>query len=346
MRYVNPKVLEERKQRILQAVIHQFIKSGKPVGSSILTEDYDIELSPATIRNLMAELENDGYLTHPHTSAGRTPTDKGYRLYVDSLIELQKMVLEEEERVRQEYFSKIRQFEEVLSQTSRVLSVLSHYTGFVLAPKLEQNQLKYLELTKIEENKILIIMVTHTGMVKHHVFEASISMDRLSELNRLLNKQLRGMNLLEAKKKIIEKLEEFERDQREMLNLARSISRHIFDIEDVYLDGATNFLEIPEFHDFEQIKCLLKLNDNKELLADIFGKNINSQEGIKVLIGSETTCKELKNMSVISTVYKENENPIGVLGIIGPKRMEYPKMMALVNSVSKIVNKLLKKAGG
>ncbi|MFH1369309.1 MAG: heat-inducible transcriptional repressor HrcA [Elusimicrobiota bacterium] len=347
MRQVDPKVLEDRKKKILQAVIHHYIKTAKPVGSNILTEEYKFDLSPATIRNFMAELENDGYLTHPHTSAGRVPTDKGYRSYVDSLIEIQMMILEEEDRVRHEYTVRVKEFEELLTQTSKVLSGLSHYTGFVLTPKIESNQLKRLELVQVSEDKILAILITHTGLIKHRLIEAKIPKERLLTLSNMLNDKLHGLNLSEAKQSIYDYIDEIDREDREIISLAKSLGPKIFDIEDhVYMEGTSNVLSLPEFKDFESMRCLLRLSEERELLLRALDKGISSDKGVKVLIGSETDCKELKHMSVVSSIYKDGEKPIGILGIIGPKRMEYPRMMALVSAVSKIVNKLLVKIGG
>ncbi len=348
MRQIDPKVSEERKNKVLQAVIHHYIKSGKPVGSNILTEDYDFDFSPASIRNMMAELEEEGFLTHPHTSAGRIPTDKGYRNYVNSLIEMQKLVLDEEERVRREYEEKSSELQDLLVQTSKVLSGLSQYTGFVLMPKLDRSSIKYIELIHLSENKILLIIVTDTGLVKHKIIETSISKEKLVELNRVLNIKLRGMAILQARQKIIQAIEEAENEQLDILQFAKTLSHEIFNMEEeLYIEGSSNVLELPEFHDYEPIRCLFRLNENRNLLMHVLEEDMDlDKDGVSVLIGKEASCDELKDLSVVSSVYKEGEKPVGILGIIGPKRMEYPKMMALVSAVSKIVNKILFKIGG
>lgn len=346
MRQVDPQVLLERKNKVLQAVIHHFIKTGRPVASSILTDDYSFDLSPATIRNLMAELEEEGFLTHPHTSAGRIPTDKGYRNYVDSLIELQKLVVDEEDRIRKEYDNRIKELHELLIHTSKILSGLSQYSGFILTSKQERNQLQYLELINVSEGKILVIMVTQTGMVKHRLIEARIQQEKLNELNSLLNKKLRGLTIGEVKNRIENDIREFERQEKEILNLARILIHDVFDVEDeIYLDGTNNVLTLPEFHDYEPMRCLLRLKDEKDLLIQLLNENLD-QNGVNVIIGSESSCKELKDLSVISTVYKNKDEPVGLLGIIGPKRMEYERMMAIVSAVSNMVNKILSRLGG
>ena len=347
MRQIDPKVAEQRKHKVLQSVIHHYIKTGKPVGSSILTEGYDFDLSPASIRNLMAELEGEGYLSHPHTSAGRIPTDKGYRDYVNSLFEMQKLAIEEEERVRREYEERTRELQDLLSQTSKVLSALSTYTGFVLTPKLNRSTIKYIEMISLGENKILVIIVTDTGLVKHKTVETRISKAKLVELNVILNHKLRGMAVLSAKQKIIEAIEEAEREQLEVLRLAKALSSSIFSMEEeLYMEGSSNILSLPEFHDYEPIRCLLKLNEDRNIFMRVLEEDMDiDKDGVKVLIGKEAECEELKELSVVSSVYKEGGKPVGILGIIGPKRMEYPRMMAVVSSVTKMVNKILSRIG-
>ena len=344
MRQVALGVLQERKQKILSAVIHQYIKTGKPVGSNILIEEYDIKLSPATVRNLMAELEEEGFLTHPHTSAGRIPTDKGYRTYVDSLVNLQHFAVEEEERIKKEYEQKHKEIETLLSETSRILSGLSNYTGFVLAPKAQYNEISNIELLQIAPDQLLVVLLTHTGMVKHKKVDASLSPEQISRLRNFLNDKLRGVPLAEANGRIIEEIRNFRQNTAEMSRIVEKISDIFYGIQDdIYIDGASNVVAIPDFNDFEPLKSLLRLNEDKEKLIQIINENF-SGAGINVKIGSENSLAELKELSIVTTVYKDGEKAVGVLGIIGPKRMEYDKMMSLVDAVSKMLNEFFKKS--
>lgn len=316
MRQIDPKIAEERKQKVLQSVIHKYIKTGKPVGSNILTEDYKFGLSPASIRNMMSELEDDGYLTHPHTSAGRIPTDKGYRKYVDSLIEMQKLIIDEEARVRQEYEEKTRELQSLLSQTSKILSGLSQYTGFVLTPKMDRSSISYIELINIGQNRILVILVTDTGMVKHKMIEAHVPEERISELNRVLNIKLRGLGLLDAKKKIVKAIEEAEREHIEILRLASALSSSIFNLEEeLYMEGSSNVLNLPEFHDYEPMRSLIKLSEDRNIFMRVLEHDMDiDKDGVNVLIGHETSCAELQDLSVVSSVYKEEGKSVGILG--------------------------------
>jgi heat-inducible transcriptional repressor len=342
MRHIALEVLKERKTKILNAVIHYYIKTGKPVGSNILIKEYNISLSPAAVRNLMAELEENGYLAHPHTSAGRIPTDKGYRSYVDGLVKLQSYAIKEEERTKREYELKHNEIEGILSETSRILSGLSRYAGFVMTPKAQYDKIKNIELVQISEEDLLIIMLTQSGMVKHKKIKACLACGQLYELRNFLNEKLRGISVAQANRKIISEIKGFRKNESEILKIAEKISDVFYNIQDdIYIDGTSNVVAIPDFSDFESIKLLIKFNEDKEKFIEVINRDFNSGR-INVKIGSENMLDGLKDLSVITTAYRNKEHVIGVLGIIGPKRMEYEKMMSLVNHISEMLNGFFK----
>ena len=344
MRQISESILQERKARVLYAVIHEYIKTGKPVGSSVLEQKYKFNLSPATLRNLMAELEKDGFLTHPHTSAGRIPTDAGYKAYVNSLVELQRLAVEEEERIKQEYEKKTKEIESLLSQTSKILSGLSNYTGFITAPKAKVNEIRNIELMQVSKSQVMVILLTKTGIVKHKMINLSVNSEELYELKKFLNNKLRGLTVEEASKRLIVEVEKYQDKQNDMLQLAEQICGVMDSIqEDIYVDGTSNVLSVPDFTDFESARSLMKLNEDKDRLIEIIGKDLD-EATVNVKIGGQDLT-ELKNLSVVKTSYSYGDKIVGVLGIIGPKRMDYDKMMALVNSVSNIVNGFLLKMG-
>ena len=344
MRQISESILQERKARVLYAVIHEYIKTGKPVGSSVLEQKYKFNLSPATLRNLMAELEKDGYLTHPHTSAGRIPTDAGYKAYVNSLVELQRLAVEEEERIKKENEKKTKEIESLLSQTSKILSGLSNYTGFITAPKAKVNEIRNIELMQVSKSQVMVILLTKTGIVKHKMINLSVDSEELYELKKFLNNKLRGLTVEEASKRLILEVEKYQDKQKDMLQLAEQICSVIDSIqEDIYVDGTSNVLSVPDFTDFESARSLMKLNEDKDRLIEIIGKDLD-EATVNVKIGGQDL-SELKNLSVVKTSYSYGDKIVGVLGIIGPKRMDYDKMMALVNSVSNIVNGFLLKMG-
>jgi heat-inducible transcriptional repressor len=294
----------------------------------------------------MAELETEGYLVQPHTSAGRVPTDAGYRAYVNSIMETQRLAIEEEERIRAEYEAKSRELEELLSQTSRILSGLSHHAGFVLTPKADFNEIQNIELIPAMPSQVLVVLLTKTGRVKHRLIQINIEEDSLNNLKKFLNSRLRGMALNEANRLIISEVQKFKTRQHQMLEIAEEISAVLSLMDDeVYIDGTSNCLAFPDFNGVEQAKTILGLNDNKEKLIQLVKNNFN-EKSLSVKIGAETQNVDFKDLSVITSVYKDANKAVGVLGIVGPKRMDYNKMMALLNSVSLMLNEHFKKIGG
>jgi heat-inducible transcriptional repressor len=345
MRHISLEALKERKTKILSAVIHHYIKTGKPVGSTVLIDEYNVLLSPAAVRNVMAELEEEGFLTHPHTSAGRVPTDKGYRSYVDNLLKLQSFAIEEEERIKKDYEQKHKEIESLLSETSRILSGLSQYAGFVMAPQTQYDEIKNIELIQISNSELLIVLLTQSGVIKHKKIEAYLSQKEIAKLKSFLNDKLRGVSVAQANKRMVSEIREFKQQEEDILKAAEKISDVFYTIQDdIYIDGTSNVVAIPDFNDFEPVKSLIKFNENKEKFIEVISKDF-TEDGISVKIGSENTIAELKDLSVVTTVYRNGDRAVGVLGIIGPKRMEYNKMMSLVSRVSEMLNKFFKDKG-
>ncbi len=355
--------LDERAQKVLQAVIHHYICTAKPVGSKAIALNYRFDLSSATIRNIMADLEENGYLSHPHTSAGRVPTDQGYRFYVDKLIQVQELARQETRRIEKEYETQRREFEKIMQQTSRMLSLLSNYTGFILPPLLKVTRFKHIELIFLESKKIFALLITDSELIKDRVIELknNITPEILRKVSRFYNDKLIGVALEEIKQFIFLELNKTKILDVNLSNLYSDlpqgeatgkvgdfiieISKIIFDFNDddnnsIYLEGTANIWTHPDFEDYEKIKSIFELIEQRKFLSRILYKRINDN-GVKVLIGKENPCPEMQQCSMITSSYKVGENAVGVLGIIGPKRMEYSKMIALVNFISKLVNEVL-----
>ncbi|HRY29226.1 MAG TPA: heat-inducible transcriptional repressor HrcA [Elusimicrobiota bacterium] len=348
---------EDRKRKLLQAIIHQYIKTGKPVGSAFLAEEDKLDLSSATIRNVMAELENEGYLTHPHTSAGREPTDKAYRYYVDTLVELQHLAVMEEQRIRQEYEARIREIEQVLLSTSKTLSVLSHYTGFVVPPKLEETKLRHLQLVPLDDCRVLVVLVSDTGIVKQRVvmFESPCAPDTLSSMSKMLNDYLRGRSFNEVRDSILDHLAAARQRHEDMFDLAHMLASQTFDMIDessLYLEGAGNILSLPDFQDQEHMSHLIHLLDQRQNLGELLLRELSGPaaedkwKGVRVKIGSENKLADLKDLSLVSSTYAIGDKKVGILGIIGPKRMEYSRMISLVGHIASTVSGALNKLVG
>ena len=346
MRVLNPARSENRKRKLLQAVIYQYVRTAKPVGSQVIVDKYNFGLSSASVRNLLSVLEKEGFLIQPHTSAGRVPTDKGYRFYVDSLLDIQTLAGAEEERIRKEYNARSKELEDMMISTSHMLSALSHYTGMVLSPRLDTTLLRRLQLIPLGGNQILVVVVSQTGLIRHRVvaMNRSVSPDRLAAISNVLNERLKGLPLSEVRTQILDHIEAAQQEQAEAFSLVKDLVREAFDLrqngQELYVDGRENIIGFPDFDNYNQLSALLRVVEEKNLLASILDKEIK-KGGLTVKIGSENKRPELRGVSLVSSTYKMGENAVGVLGIMGPRRMEYARMIALVEGITRIVNQML-----
>src|SRR5258706_1003685 len=348
MRKLDPKTAEDRKRRLLQAVIYHFMKTGKPVGSHVIVEKYNFGMSSATVRHMLVDHEKEGYLIQPHTRAGRVPSDKGYRLYVDSLLEVQSMAATEEDRIRKDYSARTKELEDVMVSTSRMLSSLSNYTGMVLSPRLDKSLLRRLQLIPLSNSRILAIIVSQSGLIRHKVLQPrrAIAAERLVTISETFNERLTGLPFSEVRTQILHHLEAVQQEHTDAFALARELAREAFDMKsaegDLYVNGRENIFSFPDLGDFGELSGLLKVIEQKNLLSSVLEKTMK-KEGLSVKIGAENTRPELRNVSLVSNTYKLSDHTVGVLGIMGPRRMEYGRMIALVEGVTKIVNQMLAK---
>lgn len=346
MRTLHPTTQENRKRRLLQAAIYHYVRSGKPVGSQVIVDKYNFGMSSATVRNLLLELEKEGYLAQPHTSAGRIPTDKGYRFYVDSLLEVQTLATEEEDKIKKEYAARSKELDDLMISTSHMLSSLSNYTGLVLSPRLDKSLLRRLQLVHLGGSQILVVVVSQSGLIRHRVVNLNRVIDpkRLAYISETLNERLSGMPLSEVRTQILDHIESVEQEQAETFHLARDLAREAFDLQpqenNVYIDGRDKIFSFPELDDYSQLSGLMKMIEEKNLLADVLAKAMK-KDGLSVKIGAENAHPELHGVSLVSSTYKLGDNTVGVLGIMGPRRMEYGRMISLVEGVARIVNQMM-----
>lgn len=349
---------EDRKRKLLQAVIHEYIKTGKPVGSAHLATSYKLDLSPATLRNIMAELEEEEFLSHPHTSAGRVPTDKAYRFYVDTIMEVQRLAQMEEDRLRKDYEARLKEISGLMLSTSRTLSVMSKYTGFVWTPGLEKSRLQHVELIPLDPRRMLAVLVSDSGVVKHRQvsFDTPVPTEFLNDLKSLLNQELRGKPFSEARETFLEHVDRITRRQLDLVELAKRLAKDAFTLGneegDLYMEGAGSLLSLPDFQNQEDIRSLVQLLDGRNHLGDLLSRQMEGPpsagktKGVTVRIGSENKNPELQNLSLVSSSYTVNGRQVGVLGILGPRRMEYSRMVAVVDAVSRMVSQALERMTG
>ncbi|HEX9020515.1 MAG TPA: heat-inducible transcriptional repressor HrcA [Nitrospirota bacterium] len=336
--------LDERNKRVLQAVIDSYIASGSPIGSSVLVRRYDFGVSSATLRNIMAELEELGYLTHPHTSAGRIPTDFGYRYYIDSLISVENDGDDIEDHLREAPRLQGDDLHELMEEASRFLAALSHCAGVVVAPSEPETQYKHIEFVRLRGRQALIIFVTTTGIVQNKLVDLDDSI-RQQDLNRFssyLNEELAGRTLAEVRRRLIEKMEEEKLLFTKLMDETYRASQEVHERESemVYIGGASQMLESPEFASVEKMKALLKAFEDKYKLLRLLDRSVAAR-GIKVFIGTENPFFEMQECSLVVGNYKAAENVVGTLGVIGPTRMHYKQVIQVVDYTSKLLSKLL-----
>jgi len=340
-----------RKEKILQVVISHYVRTAKPVASGVIVKEYGFPFSSATVRNVLAELEEEGYLTHPYTSAGRIPTDKGYRFYVDGLMEAARLTKEEERRIEREYRDNRGGLEETMRQTSKMLSLFSHYAGFILSPMLDRNSLKHMELVRIGAKRVLVLLVTEAGLVKDRTIELNYDLkgSQVYKISSLLNKKLIGLPLSQIREKMNEIIEQESNKYLYLLKVAKGLITQAFALgeSEIYLEGSANILAfIQEYaKDYARVNSIFRAIEEKRIILDIV-RGLAKSDGVKVLIGKENLYPEMEHLSVVSSPYRAGNRMAGALGIIGPKRMEYPKMVALVDFVANLINNILNSAEG
>ncbi|MFQ5867721.1 MAG: heat-inducible transcriptional repressor HrcA [bacterium] len=340
----------DRKKKILQVVIRHYVRTARPVASRMIVKDYDFPLSSATVRNVLAELEEEGYLTHPYTSAGRIPTDKGYRFYVDRLMEVQELTHKEERRIEREYPGKRKGLEEIMRRTSKMLSLISHHAGFILGPTLDRSFLKHIELVPLGEKRILAVLVTRVGLIRHKTIQLNYDLkrNRLYKISKLLNDKLSGLSLFQMKEEMNRIIEQESDEYLNLLKITKGLIGQAFASEEseIYLEGSANILASvkEDLYDYAGVRSIFRAIEEKRIILDIVRRLVR-RGGVRVLIGRENLYPEMEDFSVVSSTYKSGNSVMGTLGIIGPKRMEYPKMVALVDFVAKVVNNILNSQG-
>ena len=329
--------LDERKIKILDAIIRNYLATGEPVGSRTISKYTDLNLSSATIRNEMSDLEELGYIVQPHTSAGRIPSDKGYRFYVDHLIqEKDKEVTEMKEFV----IEKTEKMEQVLKQVAKMLANNTNYATLVSAPSYHHNKIKFIQLSSVDEKQILAVIVMHSNIVKNRMISVDEPIDNetLLKLNILLNTGLNGLSIQEINLGVIAKLKEQAGIHSSIVSdvldaLAEAISEDE-DLE-IYTSGATNILKYPELSDSEKASNLLTAFEEKDQLASLVSESLADDEntGIQVYIGNEAPIQTMKDCSVVTATYELGEGVKGTIGIVGPKRMDYEKVMGSLKNL-------------
>ena len=340
--------LDGRKITILKAIIKTYLETGEPVGSRTISKYTDLNLSSATIRNEMSDLEELGYIVQPHTSAGRIPSDKGYRFYVDQIMQEKE---EEVTEIKDLMLKRVDRVELLLKQMARILAQNTNYAALISAPQYHRNKLKFIQLSRVDDGKLLVVIVVEGNMIKNTMIPISqqLSDEGLLNLNILLNNALNGLTIEEIKLDVISRLKEqagihSEVVDRVLNEVAEAIRADDDDLQ-IYTSGATNILKYPELSDGEMASRLIGTLEQKELLQELVD-DVNSSEsssGIQVYIGEEAPVQTMRDCSIVTANYELGEGLRGTIGIIGPKRMDYEKVLNTLRNLMTQLDSILKK---
>ena len=340
--------LNQREKAILRSVVQQFILTATPVGSRNITKKYDIGFSPATVRNIMADLEDSGFINHPHTSAGRVPTDKGYRYYVDSLMDIEKLNLKERGLIDSGIGSILDEADELVKVTSQLLSSITKQIACVTYPNLESGILEKIQIISLTSTKILVVISIKSGLVKTITMEldSELKESQRESVQSLLNEKLAGLSLQEIRNTFKERFSDADELQKPIIRLfVDSVDKLFKDdmkSDRVIVTGAKNIIQQPEFENPENFQSIVELIEDKDVIIHIMEKSSESKkEDVYISIGSENIEKKLKEYSFVTKEYKFGET-CGTLGIIGPKRMEYSRIVAIVDYLAKVLTEHLK----
>lgn len=338
--------MDERKKKVLAAIVQDYVNTAEPVGSRTIARKYNLGVSPATIRNEMADLEELGYIEQPHTSAGRVPSDLGYRYFVDFLMERYLLNNQEEEMIRQRFNQRMQEMENVIQRATELLSQITNYTAVVLGPHLYRATFQHIQLLPLAPTRALLVVVTNARVVEHHVLDIPASMTRqdLERVSQVLNSKLRGLALEQVRKDVLREIYRNLDLQRQVLNVVMELLEQSFRSdreEKVYLGGTLNILNQPEFKDVAKLKTLLGVLEEGKLLRELLQDEAGA--GLSVRIGGENRYQEISECSLVTATYEIDGQVVGKVGILGPTRMDYPKAMALVEFITQNLSEALAK---
>lgn len=339
--------IDDRKLKILKAIISNYLETGEPVGSRTISKFMDLNLSSATIRNEMQDLEEMGFLKQPYTSAGRIPTDKGYRLYVDQMMVEKDSEMEE---MKTQLLERVDKMESMLKQVAKVLAYNTNYAALVSAPQYQNSKLKFIQLSQVDDNQMLAVIVVDNNVIRNKLIPIDRPMenDEILKLNVLLNTFLQGASLQDINLEMIHTIKNQAGEYAEVMEgIFQGITEAIHEADEVeiYTNGATNMLKYPELGNVEQTTKLLEALEDRQGLDELIDETLHndSDTGIQVYIGEETPVSSMKDCSIVTATYELAEGAKGTIGIIGPKRMDYQKVVSTLKNLTGELDEIFKK---
>ena len=340
-------MLDDRKRKILEAVIEEYNKTAEPVSSSKIVSDYNLDFSSATIRNEMAELEELGYLEQPHTSSGRIPSSKGYRLYIDTIMKEKNLTVREKENIDAILQSDIAKFENIIKEAYNILSRLTNYASIAIGPGMESCTVDEIKLVKLGKDRLMIVVLADNGIVKESIINCNeeIPEQNIEIFNNYLNYKLRGMNFRDIYDNINEYVEE------ELNNISNNIVPLIVELNhllkdgdsNVYVDGTKNLLALPELKKSDALERFINIIETKDVIKELVKSGYDGN--INVYIGQETSFEDLKDFTIITYRQSINDKEVGTIGIIGPKRMDYKKVIPTIKYLGDAIQQKINRGG-
>lgn len=339
--------LNDRKRKILQAVIDEYIGTAEPVGSRAISKSNELGLSSATIRNEMADLEEMGYLVQPHTSAGRIPSDSGYRFYVNSLMSRYRLGMEAIENLHLELERRVNQLDKLVKKAGAITAALTDYTTFVTSPNQNSAKIKKLDVVELSDNKSLLILITRDGLVRNRMLNLTLGKEESAKLGYILTEKLTGLSSEEID---FEKIKEIEStissnmtvSPKALVNILNFVYETISDLsnQEIYVDNARSILRFPEYKDVDKAREIFEFLENGDNLKKLVAAKHDDKE-IHVTIGNENVPEPLKDCSLVTVNYLLDNKSVGKIGVIGPKRMDYAKVFASLDLISTHIDKIL-----
>jgi len=339
--------LSDREALILQTVVHTYITTAEPVGSRTIVKRFGLDVSPATVRNVMADLEESGFLEQIHTSSGRIPTDRGYRYYVNYLMRVQELTLAERARIDRELSQRLTDADEIMHQTSQLLALVTHHAGIVEAPDDRQAQIRHIEVMSVSPTRAAVLVADTNGQVRTAMvsLDKALGAEEMVKLNRFLNEHLCGSALDDPVASLDAGVRSMAEEERRLAEQARTILNLVPSRRtgQLYLEGATQLFAQPEFRDVEKAREVFGLFEERERLVELLRASAcdTTSTGPSVVIGSEAESRGLPEISVVASPYRVGSRPVGMLGVLGPRRMPYSRLTAIVDYTANKLSRFL-----
>ena len=342
-------ILTDRKIKILEAIINDYIQTAEPIGSRTIAKRYGLGISSATIRNEMSDLEDMGFIIQPHASSGRIPSDKGYRLYVDRLMRRRELTDDEARFLKQVIINNINQIDYMMQETARAIAVLTNYATIVSEPAIKKTRIRHIQFVPVDEGSFVMVLVTDKKVVKNHLIymENSPNENTLQKLSKLVNDTLRNHSLEDIDSGLVNRIATQAGENSDVVWTVMNAVVDVIQAEDdvqIYTSGIKNILSFPGFSDVEKAKAMFQVLEEKDMLITLLGKN--NTEKIQVVIGAENNLALLEDCSVIKANYNVGSQNFGSIGIIGPKRMDYSQVVSVLSGILKHINAVIKALSG